>query len=86
MGYIAQHTCSNTDCTSTSLSTLPEGYKSFINTTGSSVVVTGLDSETCYLFGVRVYSSRYPVPGGWTLLLNQTDAAGILCTCTLVYF
>ena len=75
MGYISQP--SNTACTSTSLTTLPEGYTSFVNTTGSSVVVTGLDSGTCYLFGVRVYSSRSPVPGEWTLLLQQTDTTGI---------
>ena len=77
MGYIAQP--SNTDCTSTIISTLPEGYTSFMNTTNSSVEVTGLDSGTCYLFGVRVYSSRSPrpVPGEWTLLLQQTDTEGI---------
>ena len=75
VGYIAQP--SNTACTSTILSTLPEGYTSFINTTDSSVVVTGLDSGTCYLFGVRVYSSRSPIPGEWTLILQLTNATGI---------
>ena len=75
VGYIAQP--SNTACTGTIPSTLPEGYTSFINTTNSSVVVTGLDSGTCYLFGVRVYSSRTPIPGGWTLFLQQTDTTGI---------
>ena len=75
VGYIDQP--SSTACTSTSLSTLPEGYTSFINTTNSSVVVTGLDSGTCYLFGVRVYSSRSPVPGEWRLLLQQTNKTGI---------
>ena len=84
VGYIAQP--SNTACTSTSLITLSEGYISFINTTGSSVVVTGLDSGTCYLFGVRVYSSRSPVPGEWTLLLQQTNTTGILFIFTLVYW
>ena len=75
VGYIAQP--SNTACTSTILSTLPEGYTSFINATSSSVVVTGLDSGTCYLFGVRVYSSRSPIPGEWTLFLQQTNTTGI---------
>ena len=75
VGYIAQ--TSNTACTGTSLSTLPVGYTSFINTTGSSVVVTGLNSGTCYLFGVRVYSSRSSVPGEWTLMLQQSDTTGI---------
>ena len=83
-GYIAQP--SNTACTSTILITLPEGYTSFINTTGSSVVVTGLNYGTCYLFGVRVYFSRSPVPGEWTLLLQQTDTTGLLFICTLVYW
>ena len=75
VGYIAQP--SNAACTSTSLTTLPEGYTSFINATSSSVVVTGLDSGTCYLFGVRVYSSRTPIPGGWSLFLQQTNTTGI---------
>ena len=82
MGYIAQP--SNTACTSTSLSSLSEGYTSFINTTGSSVVVPGLDLGTCYLFGVRVYSSRSSVLGEWTLLLNQTDTTGTLYTWYLI--
>ena len=76
VGYIAQP--NNTACTTTILSTLPEQYASFINTTGSSVVVTGLNYGICYLFGVRVYSSRSPVPGEWRLLLQQTDTTGIL--------
>ena len=75
VGYIAQP--SSTACTSTILTTLPEGYTSSINTSDNSVVVVGLDLGTCYLFGVRVYSSR-SVPGEWTLLLQQTDTAGIL--------
>ena len=78
MGYIDQP--SNTACTSTILSTLLEGYTSFINTTGSNVVVTGLNYGTCYLFGVRVHSSKSPVPGKWTLLLTQTDTIGTLFT------
>ena len=83
MGYISQP--SNTVCTGTILSTLPELYTSFINTTGRSVEVTGLNYGTCYLFGVRVYSSRSPVPGEWTLILQQTDITGILFIYTLVY-
>ena len=77
VGYFAQP--SNTACASTSLSTLPEGYTSFINTTNSSVVVTGLDSGTCYLFGVRVYLRVYSsrtIPGEWTLIQQQTNNAG----------
>ena len=75
VGYIAQP--NNAACTGRIPSTLPEGYTSFMNTTNSSVVVTGLNSGTCYLFGVRVYSSRSPVPGEWTLILQQTNTTGI---------
>ena len=82
VGYIDQP--SSTACTRTSLSTLPEGYTSFINITDSSVLVTGLNSGTCYLFGVRVYSSRTPIPGGWTLLLYQTDITGIFIFFILI--
>ena len=70
VGYIARP--GNTQCTDSNYVTLPDGYTLLGNTTGNSIVVTSLQPGTCYLFGVRVYSSLSEVPGGWTLLLQQT--------------
>ena len=55
------------------IDTLPDGYTLFGNTTDSSIVVTGLQPGTCYVFGVRAYSSnvcRYQ-ENGLCCLLQQ---------------
>ncbi len=41
----------------------------FGNTTSDSIVVTGLEPDTCYVFGVRVYSIKY---GEWNTLMLKT--------------
>ena len=41
----------------------------FVNTTNDSIVVTGLEPDTCYVFGVRVYSIKY---GEWNTLMLTT--------------
>ena len=56
------------------IDTLPDGYTLFGNTTDSSIVVTGLQPGTCYVFGVRAYSSNVLMPGKWTLLFVATDS------------
>ena len=60
------------------IDTLPDGYTLFGNTTDSSIVVTGLQPGTCYVFGVRVYSSNVQMPGKWTLLFVATNPGNIL--------
>ena len=41
----------------------------FSNTTNDSIVVSGLEPDTCYVFGVRVYSINY---GEWNTLILKT--------------
>ena len=59
--------CSDRDCSSIMLDTLPQNYTSYTNTTNGTVQVNGLIADTCYVFGVRV------PPGQWTIQLLQTD-------------
>ena len=66
------------DCSSVSVSTLPQDYTSFKNTRSSTAVVTGLEANTCYVFGVRVYSTRTSQPGEWTVSVNSTLPQGIV--------
>ena len=56
-------------CSST---TLPQDYVSYITTLDDSVKVTGLILNTCYVFGVRVYSLRTAQPGQWTVESTTT--------------
>ena len=48
----------------------------YINTTNGSVEVTGLLNDTCYVFGVRVYSLRTGQPGNWSIIFNSTLQQG----------
>ncbi len=67
VGYTAAP--NDTWCTSDVI-TLPDVYTVFGNTTNNSMVVTGLESGTCYVFGVRVY---YSIESGeWNTLLYTT--------------
>ena len=66
------------DCSSVFVSTLPQDYTPFKNTSSSNALVTGLEANTCYVFGVRVYSTRTGQPGEWTVSVNSTLAEGIL--------
>ena len=56
-----------------SLASLPFPY---INTTNGSIEVTGLLNDTCYVFGVRVYSLRTGQPGNWSIIFNSTLQQG----------
>ena len=48
----------------------------YINTTNGSIEVTGLLNDTCYVFGVRVYSLRTGQTGNWNILFNNTLQQG----------
>ena len=44
--------------------------------------ITGLDHMSCYIFGVRAYTSRGP--GGWIFIANETLISTQFVTLTLV--
>ncbi len=69
----------DTNCSSMSLSTLPQGYTSYANTTIGTIEVTSLDPNTCYVFGVRAHSTITNLPGEWTVTLNNTQELGKWC-------
>ena len=59
-----------------SLSTLPQDYTSYANTTDWTIEVTGLEPNTCYVFGVRAHSTITYLPGDWTVVHNITQPLG----------
>ncbi len=70
---------SDTQCND-SIDTLPAGYTLFGNTTSNSIVVTGLEPDTCYVFGVRVHL------GKWSVIVLRTLTGVIYyCYCYLYY-
>ena len=48
----------------------------YINTTNGRIELTGLLIDTCYVFGVRVYSLRTGQPGNWNITFNSTLQQG----------
>ena len=58
------------ECSSTNINTLPDGYTSYRNTTETHIEIIELESNTCYIFGVRLYST---VPGDWNILVERTE-------------
>ena len=58
----------NTQCNDTN-GTVLSINRVFGNTTNDSIVVTGLEPDTCYVFGVRAYSIDY---GEWNTLILKT--------------
>ena len=57
----------------------PPNNISHINTTNGTVELSGLKDDTCYMFGVRVYSERTDNPENWEIIFNRTLPLGMLC-------
>ncbi len=57
----------------------PPNNISHINTTNGTVELSGLKDNTCYMFGVRVYSERTGNLEKWEIVFNRTLPLGILC-------
>ncbi|XP_019858386.1 PREDICTED: uncharacterized protein LOC109586631 [Amphimedon queenslandica] len=41
-----------------------------VSSTSTFIIITGINDDTCYIFGVRAYSSRGP--GSWRAIANET--------------
>ena len=63
------------DCSRVHPNIIPQPYT---NTSNSTAVVTSLEDNTCYVFGIRVYSTRTGQPGNWTFSINSTLAKGMI--------
>ncbi len=57
----------------------PPDNISQIITTNGTVELSGLKDDTCYMFGVRVYSERSGNLEKWDIVFNRTLPLGILC-------
>ncbi len=56
----------------------PPNNISHINSTNGTVELSGLKDDTCYMFGVRVYSERTNNPEKWEIIFNRTLPLGML--------
>ena len=66
----------DTEC-SGDLTTLPDGYTVYpVNTSSDNIEVFGLMPDTCYVFGVRVYTSISISPGEFTVKHRATASEG----------
>ena len=73
----------DTQCSSISdVNTLPDGFTPFSKTNDNSIVIGCLQPGTCYVFGVRVYSSRSELPGRWIFLRQLTTPLGKMVKVT----
>ena len=68
----------NTEC-SGDLTTLPDGYTLYpVNTSSDNIEVFGLIPGTCYVFGIRVYTSISDSPGEFIVIQGATASEGTL--------
>ena len=63
----------DTECSSSNVNTLPDGYTSYLNTSDTEIDIIELEADTCYVFGVRIYSTYSTVPGDWNILVERTE-------------
>ena len=63
----------DTECSSSNVNTLPDGYTSYLNTSDTEIEIIELEADTCYIFGVRIYSTYSTVPGDWNILVERTE-------------
>ena len=70
--YYQYEVAYSSNCSS---STLPaQGYTAYDNITSDGGTITGLQPDTCYIFGVRAISTITNQPGEWTVIVNNTRA------------
>ena len=68
----------NTEC-SGDLTTLPDGYTVYpVNTSSNNIEVFDLMPDTCYVFGVRGYTSVSGAPGEFSITQKATISEGSL--------
>ncbi len=77
----AVHPHGSLECSATDTTTFTELYTSYLNTTDSSINVTGLQSSTCYIFGIRPHTVGVGVAGEWIILTSTTLSLGIESDC-----
>ena len=63
------------ECSSANVNTLPDGYTSYLNTSDTEIDIIELEADTCYIFGVRIYSTYFTVPGDWNILVERTEGS-----------
>ena len=63
----------DTECSSSNVNTLPDGYTSYLNTSDTEIDIIELEADTCYIFGVRIYSTYSTVPGDWNIIVEGTE-------------
>ena len=60
-------------CNDVSTTSLPAGYISYNNITTTTIEVTNLIENTCYIFAVRPYIITQPsIPGKWSIIATTT--------------
>ena len=70
----------DSQCTDNSVSLL-NGYTVYSpRTTSNSTEIFGLKSGTCYVFGVRAYTSVTDSPGEFSIINGVTVSEGIILT------
>lgn len=52
-------------------------YVIYGNTTNDSLRLTGLATDTCYMFGVRAYSNNFILPGDFITVQEAIVTKGI---------
>ena len=56
-----------------STTSLPAGYITYNNITMTTIEVTNLNENTCYIFAVRPYIiTQSSVPGQWNIIATTT--------------
>ena len=65
---VYKHIPDDKECSGSVDTDILQDYTVYMNTSSSQVNVNHLMSDTCYIFGVRVYTSVSSTPGEFTLV------------------
>ena len=79
IGFSETNTC-HLPCNHSSLSF---NYTSYINTTQTSITVTGLEADTCYVFGVRL---KFIETCDHTVIINRSMPQGTVQKPSCVFY
>ena len=63
----------HTECADNGNSTLLDGHELDGKTTNTTFEVTGLEVESCYKFGVRIYLEECSESGNWVITIHKKE-------------
>ena len=74
-----------TECADNGNNTLLDGHELDKKTTNTTFEVIGLEVESCYKFGVRIYLEECSESGNWVVTIQKKESCMLYDVLNVIY-